>query len=65
MLTTNVFVNPQNMGIEPKFIVLSQKVQNLWSVQFLEIMVKYAYLAVISRNDFEMAIDLELIEIEQ
>ena len=29
---------------------IQKKVQNLWPVQFFEITVKYAYLAVISRN---------------
>ena len=38
------------MGIELKFIFLSQSVQNLWSVQLSEITVKYAYFAVILRN---------------
>ena len=50
MLTPNAFVDPENVGIEPKFIALSRSVQNLWRVEFFEITAKYAYLAVISKN---------------
>ena len=38
------------MGIEPKFIVLTWSVQNLWRFEFFEITAKYAYLAVISNR---------------
>ena len=47
MLTPNAFVDPDNVGIEPKFIILSRSVQNLWRVEFFEITTKYAYLDVI------------------
>ena len=38
------------MGIEPKFIVISRSVQNLWQVEFFIMTAKYAYLDVISKN---------------
>ena len=50
MLTPNAFADPENMGIEPKFNVVSRSVQNLWRDEFFQITGKYAYLAVNSKK---------------
>ena len=34
ILTFIAFVDPENMGVEPKYMFLSQSVQNLWPVQY-------------------------------
>ena len=63
MFTPNAFLDPENVGIEPKFIVLSQSVQNLCRVKFFKITAKYAYLTVISK--IKLAVDFEPIKIER